>query len=180
VQQPGKLSCRHFAEVTFCYLVVLLVTVDTPLLLTCTPVTATASRLRVKLWFKFPPVTSALVWCSGAGAGVGNLVHSEQESFEDCMVCSDTKRDTLFGPCGHVATCSLCSPRVKKCLLCKEPVQSRTKVRCHFVVFLAYLSLPIDNILSSDDCLQDNREEMQCCAALHIMSLLLIERAIRR
>lgn len=44
------------------------------------------------------------------------------------MVCSDTKRDTLFGPCGHIATCSLCSPRVKKCLMCKEPVQSRTKV----------------------------------------------------
>ena len=69
-----------------------------------------------------------LVCCSGASAGVGSLVPSEQESFEDCMVCSDTKRDTLFGPCGHVATCSLCSPRVKKCLLCKEPVQSRTKV----------------------------------------------------
>lgn len=44
------------------------------------------------------------------------------------MVCSDMKRDTLFGPCGHIATCSLCSPRVKKCLICKEQVQSRTKV----------------------------------------------------
>ena len=44
------------------------------------------------------------------------------------MVCSDLKRDTLFGPCGHIATCSLCSPRVKKCLLCKDHVQSRTKV----------------------------------------------------
>lgn len=44
------------------------------------------------------------------------------------MVCSDLKRDTLFGPCGHIATCSLCSPRVKKCLMCKEQVQSRTKV----------------------------------------------------
>ena len=53
---------------------------------------------------------------------------TEQEALEECMVCSDMKRDTLFGPCGHVATCSLCSPRVKKCLMCKEPVQSRTKV----------------------------------------------------
>lgn len=44
------------------------------------------------------------------------------------MVCSDMKRDTLFGPCGHIATCSLCSPRVKKCLICKDQVQSRTKV----------------------------------------------------
>ena len=52
----------------------------------------------------------------------------DQESLEECMVCSDMKRDTLFGPCGHIATCSLCSPRVKKCLICKESVQSRTKV----------------------------------------------------
>lgn len=53
---------------------------------------------------------------------------SNNETLEECMVCSDMKRDTLFGPCGHIATCSLCSPRVKKCLICKEQVQSRTKV----------------------------------------------------
>ena len=52
----------------------------------------------------------------------------DPESLEECMVCSDMKRDTLFGPCGHIALCSHCSPRVKKCLMCKEPVQSRTKV----------------------------------------------------
>ncbi|XP_022256765.1 E3 ubiquitin-protein ligase MIB1-like isoform X2 [Limulus polyphemus] len=52
----------------------------------------------------------------------------DRDTLEECMVCSDMKRDTLFGPCGHIATCSLCSPRVKKCLMCKEPVQSRTKV----------------------------------------------------
>lgn len=55
-------------------------------------------------------------------------LNSNSETLEECMVCSDMKRDTLFGPCGHIATCSLCSPRVKKCLICKEQVQSRTKV----------------------------------------------------
>uniref|UniRef100_A0A087XXV1 RING-type E3 ubiquitin transferase n=1 Tax=Poecilia formosa TaxID=48698 RepID=A0A087XXV1_POEFO len=55
-------------------------------------------------------------------------LNSNIESLEECMVCSDMKRDTLFGPCGHIATCSLCSPRVKKCLICKEQVQSRTKI----------------------------------------------------
>lgn len=83
----------------------------------------------------------ACVSRSGASAGVGNLVPPEQESFEDCMVCSDTKRDTLFGPCGHVATCSLCSPRVKKCLLCKEPVQSRTKVCTRFTGIRSFVCL---------------------------------------
>jgi len=56
----------------------------------------------------------------------------ENEGLDECMVCSDMKRDMLFGPCGHVATCSLCSPRVKKCLMCKETVQSRTKVGATF------------------------------------------------
>lgn len=47
---------------------------------------------------------------------------------DECMVCSDSKRDTLFSPCGHVTTCSQCSPRVKKCLLCKQTVQARTLI----------------------------------------------------
>ena len=67
------------------------------------------------------------IFSPGAASNVA-LIRNEQEALEECMVCSDLKRDTLFGPCGHIATCSLCSPRVKKCLLCKEHVQSRTKV----------------------------------------------------
>ena len=62
------------------------------------------------------------------------IIRNDQESLEECMVCSDMKRDTLFGPCCHICTCSLCSPHVKKCLMCKEPVQSRTKVRCGVAV----------------------------------------------
>ena len=50
------------------------------------------------------------------------------ELVEECMVCSDMKRDTLFGPCGHVCCCSVCAPRVKKCLVCKEAISARTKV----------------------------------------------------
>ncbi len=54
----------------------------------------------------------------------------QDEKHDECMVCSDSRRDTLYGPCGHVTTCFVCSSRVKKCLLCKEPVQSKTKVLC--------------------------------------------------
>ena len=49
-------------------------------------------------------------------------------TLDECLVCSDLKRDTLFKPCGHVACCSVCSPRVKKCLVCREPVVGRIKV----------------------------------------------------
>jgi hypothetical protein len=50
------------------------------------------------------------------------------DTADECMVCSDLKRDTLFGPCGHVNCCSACAPRVKKCLVCKDPITTRTKV----------------------------------------------------
>lgn len=74
-------------------------------------------------WFYSLPL------CSSGQVGTRSpSLNSNIESLEECMVCSDMKRDTLFGPCGHIATCSLCSPRVKKCLICKDQVQSRTKV----------------------------------------------------
>ncbi len=57
-----------------------------------------------------------------------STVSDEPESLTECMVCSDNKRDTLFGPCGHIATCSLCASRVKKCFICKEVIQTRTKI----------------------------------------------------
>lgn len=43
----------------------------------------------------------------------------EANSFEECMVCSDNKRDVLFKPCNHIAACSSCAIRCKKCLICK-------------------------------------------------------------
>lgn len=55
----------------------------------------------------------------------------------ECLVCSDNKRDTLFQPCSHIVTCHSCASRVKKCLLCKENVQTRIKVI--FVVTFLFL-----------------------------------------
>ena len=77
-----------------------------------------------------PNLCKALLKCHKDKSVVemSNIEQNQEESLEECMVCSDVKRDTLFGPCGHIATCSICSHRVKKCLMCKEPVQTRTKV----------------------------------------------------
>ncbi|KAH8293637.1 hypothetical protein KR054_002329 [Drosophila jambulina] len=49
-------------------------------------------------------------------------------SLDECLVCSDAKRDTVFKPCGHVSCCETCAPRVKKCLICRETVSSREKI----------------------------------------------------
>ncbi|CAF1467538.1 unnamed protein product [Rotaria sp. Silwood1] len=53
---------------------------------------------------------------------------SQNNSLTECLVCSDNERDTLFQPCSHVVTCHLCASRVKKCLLCKENIQTRIKI----------------------------------------------------
>lgn len=32
---------------------------------------------------------------------------------DECLVCSDAKRDTLFRPCGHICCCNVCAARVR-------------------------------------------------------------------
>ncbi|KAM8707828.1 hypothetical protein ACLKA7_014886 [Drosophila subpalustris] len=54
--------------------------------------------------------------------------NNKPTSMEECLVCSDAKRDTVFKPCGHVCCCETCAPRVKKCLICRETVSSREKI----------------------------------------------------
>lgn len=58
-------------------------------------------------------------------------------TLDECMVCSDHKRDILFKPCGHVACCSPCSVRVKKCLICREGIASRVKV-IFFYIYVCF------------------------------------------
>ncbi|XP_061410032.1 E3 ubiquitin-protein ligase MIB1 isoform X1 [Lethenteron reissneri] len=93
------------------------------------------------------------------------------ESHEECMVCSDLKRDTLFGPCGHIATCSLCSPRVKKCLVCKEPVQSRTKIEECVVCSdkrAAVLFQPCGHMCACDNCASLMKKCVQCRSTVDV------------
>lgn len=47
---------------------------------------------------------------------------------DECLVCSDLKRDMLFKPCCHVVCCSACAPLVKKCLVCRDTITQRVKV----------------------------------------------------
>ncbi|XP_011445686.1 E3 ubiquitin-protein ligase MIB1-like isoform X2 [Crassostrea angulata] len=97
------------------------------------------------------------------------ILRNDQESLEECMVCSDLKRDTLFGPCGHIATCSLCSPRVKKCLMCKEQVQSRTKIEECVVCSdkkASTLFLPCGHMCACDGCGQLMKKCVQCRSSI--------------
>uniref|UniRef100_U5EJK2 RING-type E3 ubiquitin transferase n=1 Tax=Corethrella appendiculata TaxID=1370023 RepID=U5EJK2_9DIPT len=53
---------------------------------------------------------------------------SSTSPLDECLLCSDQKRDTVFKPCGHVVCCETCSPRIKKCLICRESVSAREKI----------------------------------------------------
>lgn len=63
-----------------------------------------------------------------------NKTHSPTPSLEtgdgneDCIVCSDNPRELVFHPCNHAVCCEPCGSRVKKCLICRAPVGSRSKV----------------------------------------------------
>lgn len=56
-------------------------------------------------------------------------LESSDSNAEECLLCSEQKRDTVFKPCGHVVACEACGSRIKKCLICRETVSSREKVR---------------------------------------------------
>lgn len=122
-----------------------------------------------------PNLCKALTKCQKERTNEQNITPSntspaaDQDTLEECMVCSDMKRDTLFGPCGHIATCSLCSPRVKKCLMCKEPVQSRTKIEECVVCSdkrASVLFKPCGHMCACDGCAALMKKCVQCRAQI--------------
>jgi Zinc finger, C3HC4 type (RING finger) len=56
-------------------------------------------------------------------------IDTPELNMDECLLCSEQKRDTVFKPCGHVVACEACGSRIKKCLICRETVSSREKVR---------------------------------------------------
>ncbi|KTF71904.1 hypothetical protein cypCar_00027537, partial [Cyprinus carpio] len=121
-----------------------------------------------------PSLCKALAKChkdktSGQVGSRSPSLNSNNETLEECMVCSDMKRDTLFGPCGHISTCSLCSPRVKKCLICKEQVQSRTKIEECVVCSdkkAAVLFQPCGHMCACENCASLMKKCVQCRAVV--------------
>ncbi|XP_017053385.1 E3 ubiquitin-protein ligase mind-bomb [Drosophila ficusphila] len=81
----------------------------------------------------FPAASSSSIFAlNGKANEMSQSLHEEAPkstaSLDECLVCSDAKRDTVFKPCGHVSCCETCAPRVKKCLICRETVSSREKI----------------------------------------------------
>jgi len=43
---------------------------------------------------------------------------------EECLICYDAAKESVFNPCGHFYTCHACSVRCKTCPVCRHPVVS--------------------------------------------------------
>ena len=88
-----------------------------------------------------------------------------EKNLDECLLCSDQKRNVLFTPCGHVSVCSGCSPRVKKCLQCKEFIDDR-KVIDECVVCTDNLSSvlfkPCLHMVSCENCAQVMKKCVEC------------------
>ena len=91
----------------------------------------------------------------------------DEKLLDECMVCSDQRRDVLFLPCGHITVCSGCSPRVKKCLLCKEFVDDRMTIGDCLVCTensASILFRPCMHLVTCDCCAPIMKKCVECRA----------------
>lgn len=63
-------------------------------------------------------------------ASLAAAAESERQKRIDCAVCLFGARAVAFVPCGHIATCVECAPKVDDCPLCKA------KITCRMPVYL--------------------------------------------
>ncbi|XP_034947633.1 E3 ubiquitin-protein ligase MIB1 isoform X1 [Chelonus insularis] len=93
-------------------------------------------------------------------------------TIDECLVCSDGKREMLFNPCGHVACCNTCAPRVKKCLICRENVASRHKIEECLVCSdrkAGILFRPCGHMCACESCATLMKKCVQCRAQIQHM-----------
>lgn len=93
-------------------------------------------------------------------------------TLEECLVCSDAKRDIMFQPCGHVTCCSECAPRVKKCLLCRESVANRIKIEECLVCSdknASMLFKPCGHMSVCESCSQKMKKCVLCRTQIEVM-----------
>ncbi|CAG9854893.1 unnamed protein product [Phyllotreta striolata] len=93
-------------------------------------------------------------------------------SYEECHVCSDAKKNTLFLPCAHVTCCSSCAPRVKKCLICRESITQRIKIEECLVCSdkkASVLFKPCDHVCVCVHCSQIVKKCLKCRSPIEQM-----------
>jgi len=50
-----------------------------------------------------------------------------EDDDSECVICLNEVKDTVFAPCGHYMTCSICSAKCSKCPICRGVIISILK-----------------------------------------------------
>ena len=59
---------------------------------------------------------------------VTEVMANREDTERMCVVCTFRRRDTLFVPCSHLVTCQECAQNVSECPICRQRIESRTRV----------------------------------------------------
>eukprot|EP00818_Percolomonas_sp_WS_P003817 CAMPEP_0117442590 /NCGR_PEP_ID=MMETSP0759-20121206/4234_1 /TAXON_ID=63605 /ORGANISM="Percolomonas cosmopolitus, Strain WS" /LENGTH=442 /DNA_ID=CAMNT_0005234491 /DNA_START=548 /DNA_END=1873 /DNA_ORIENTATION=+ len=57
--------------------------------------------------------------------GISSAPTSETDQ---CCVCMERQRSCVLYPCKHLALCKMCAIQIDKCPLCREPIESTTRI----------------------------------------------------
>lgn len=56
------------------------------------------------------------------------VIQDYTENTLNCRICLAFEPSTLFQPCGHLIACLRCAIQNQKCILCKEPIRTITRI----------------------------------------------------
>lgn len=51
-----------------------------------------------------------------------NVVIYEDENNNECCICFENEKNSVFIPCGHYYCCMSCSKQIKKCPICRNSI----------------------------------------------------------
>lgn len=98
--------------------------------------------------------------------------HKNSEDVDECIICSTNKRNVIFSPCQHIATCEGCAGRVKKCLLCRNLVDSWNKIEECVVCSdrrASVLFKPCNHLSACHDCASLMKKCVKCRSVIEKM-----------
>ncbi|KAM7542320.1 hypothetical protein Aperf_G00000004386 [Anoplocephala perfoliata] len=78
------------------------------------------------------------------------------EELRECMVCSSHDRAALLTPCGHIVACQQCIQLLKKCIICRQPVEAYREIpACRECTFRPAVTFtrPCNHFLVCRECL---------------------------
>lgn len=56
-------------------------------------------------------------------------INKEKEPrVDECIICCENKKESVFVPCGHSCTCLSCGSKIKKCPVCRKRYKSVIKL----------------------------------------------------